>query len=255
MLVVYDNDNDGFTAFWAIKQEFPNAIGLCVSDRQKMPHEVWLAKKVVIVDLAFTEEQCDALACVVELVVIDHHTTSRWLEDKSYGVWSDTSAACLLAWYWCTDAKPPHVVSYVNDRDIWAWKLEDSKEVNAFLSLRDKDIDTWGLLDLDEAVRVGKYLVQKEDRVVARQCVSAWDTVFDGVGMKAVCCTSAISETLHVLCGVDGVAIGFRRVGECTWEYSLRSGAEGPDVSAIAKRHGGGGHFHAAGFSCGELLL
>jgi nanoRNase/pAp phosphatase (c-di-AMP/oligoRNAs hydrolase) len=33
------------------------------------------------------------------------------------------------------------------------------------------------------------------------------------------------------------------------WQYSLRSTNEGPDVSSIAKRHGGGGHRNAAGFA------
>jgi hypothetical protein len=31
--------------------------------------------------------------------------------------------------------------------------------------------------------------------------------------------------------------------------YSLRSASDGIDVSAVAKKFGGGGHFHAAGFA------
>lgn len=44
------------------------------------------------------------------------------------------------------------------------------------------------------------------------------------------------------------------RIGVCYWDtpdgrvFSLRSTDDGPDVSAIAKLYGGGGHAHAAGF-------
>lgn len=44
------------------------------------------------------------------------------------------------------------------------------------------------------------------------------------------------------------------RIGGCYWDtpdgrvFSLRSTDDGPDVSAIAKLYGGGGHAHAAGF-------
>jgi len=37
------------------------------------------------------------------------------------------------------------------------------------------------------------------------------------------------------------------------WTISLYSREDGPDVSVIAKRLGGGGHAHAAGFQCDEL--
>ena len=44
------------------------------------------------------------------------------------------------------------------------------------------------------------------------------------------------------------------KIGVCYWDtpdgrvFSLRSLDDGPDVSAIAKDYGGGGHAHAAGF-------
>jgi nanoRNase/pAp phosphatase (c-di-AMP/oligoRNAs hydrolase) len=39
----------------------------------------------------------------------------------------------------------------------------------------------------------------------------------------------------------------------CNFYCSLRSRDDGPDVSEIAKRFGGGGHEHAAGFRCSRL--
>jgi oligoribonuclease NrnB/cAMP/cGMP phosphodiesterase (DHH superfamily) len=37
--------------------------------------------------------------------------------------------------------------------------------------------------------------------------------------------------------------------------YCLRSASDGIDVSAIAQKFGGGGHFHAAGFSVEKPLI
>jgi hypothetical protein len=49
------------------------------------------------------------------------------------------------------------------------------------------------------------------------------------------------------------VASYFRRL-DGMWQFSLRSLPGGADVSEIAKRYGGGGHKHAAGFETDENL-
>jgi len=48
--------------------------------------------------------------------------------------------------------------------------------------------------------------------------------------------------------GVQVAALA-RQAGRTGWRVSLRSGDGEPDVSAIAREQGGGGHRSAAGFS------
>ena len=47
----------------------------------------------------------------------------------------------------------------------------------------------------------------------------------------------------------------YSRAADGKWNYSLRSPKDGTDCSEIAKRFGGGGHFHAAGFQSKELFF
>jgi nanoRNase/pAp phosphatase (c-di-AMP/oligoRNAs hydrolase) len=49
--------------------------------------------------------------------------------------------------------------------------------------------------------------------------------------------------------------VGWSQRADGLFTYSLRSAEGGLDVSVIAKRHGGGGHPHAAGFTSAKLLF
>jgi phosphoesterase RecJ-like protein len=60
--------------------------------------------------------------------------------------------------------------------------------------------------------------------------------------------TDGIVEAMRAVRGVDVAGLA-RHFGHNDWRVSLRSGDGEPDVSAIARAYGGGGHRSAAGFS------
>lgn len=60
--------------------------------------------------------------------------------------------------------------------------------------------------------------------------------------------TDGIVEAMRSVRGVEVAGLA-RRFGHQAWRVSLRSGDGEPDVSAIARAYGGGGHRSAAGFS------
>lgn len=60
--------------------------------------------------------------------------------------------------------------------------------------------------------------------------------------------TEGIVEAMRNVKGVEVAGLA-RQAGTRGWRVSLRSGDGEPDVSAIAREHGGGGHRSAAGFS------
>jgi phosphoesterase RecJ-like protein len=62
--------------------------------------------------------------------------------------------------------------------------------------------------------------------------------------------TEGIVEAMRSVKGVEVAGLA-RQAGHKGWRVSLRSGDGEPDVSAIAREHGGGGHRSAAGFSTG----
>lgn len=60
--------------------------------------------------------------------------------------------------------------------------------------------------------------------------------------------TEGIVEAMRSVKGVEVAGLA-RQAGHKGWRVSLRSGDGEPDVSAIAREQGGGGHRSAAGFS------
>jgi phosphoesterase RecJ-like protein len=60
--------------------------------------------------------------------------------------------------------------------------------------------------------------------------------------------TDGIVEAMRAVRGVEVAGLA-RHFGHNDWRVSLRSGDGEPDVSAIARTYGGGGHRSAAGFS------
>ena len=56
------------------------------------------------------------------------------------------------------------------------------------------------------------------------------------------------SELLEGLAVGHPFALSWSVRFDGVFQYSLRSSADGVDVSEIARAHGGGGHAHAAGF-------
>ncbi len=66
---------------------------------------------------------------------------------------------------------------------------------------------------------------------------------------------SARPTSSSALCQGHPFAVGWSQRADGLFTYSLRSAEGGLDVSVIAKRHGGGGHPHAAGFTSAKLLF
>ena len=57
------------------------------------------------------------------------------------------------------------------------------------------------------------------------------------------------SDAAHVLAEGQPFAAAWFDRGDGKRVFSLRSSADGADVGAIAKKYGGGGHRHSAGFA------
>ena len=139
--------------------------------------------------------------------------------------------------------------------DLWRFKVRGAKEISAALQLYDFDFKTWSRIVQDienpKARKVyleqGRIVMAYENQLVNRIAGKANRTLF--AGTKCLIVNSPILESqvgnalvkrkspIGIILYYDGGGI----------KFSLRSqGAT--DVSRIAKRFGGGGQQHAAGF-------
>ena len=236
--------------------------------------------RVFIVDFSYPRPVLDALAARMTLTVLDHHkTAAEALAGFRHGFFDLTKSGAVLAWEHFRNHWPevifgpvPKLLLYVQDRDLWQWELPDSRAVNAGLYARPRTFVEWltligygtgGIAQLRvEGEIVLRVSAQMVESIVKRARWELW-TGDDGgaIGIPVVNTPVLQSETCHRLlelhpeapwCAAYFDQPGLDDPGSIERVWSLRSRGT-VDVSAIAKRHGGGGHHNAAGYT--ELLF
>lgn len=169
------------------------------------------------------------------------------------------------------------LVGYVQDRDLWQFKLPYSKEVGAYLRAKmpldqvgpekfaallyqfdqlDRWINSGAQAGSDNVIRVGYELEQARQRNIEAHRSRVYMTKLANrvVTIVNISLSEIVSDTLHkaALVSPSGVAVGWY-YGHGAFNFSLRSTKDGPDVAAMCEEFGGGGHPHAAGFQLVEL--
>lgn len=152
----------------------------------------------------------------------------------------------------------PPLVAYVKDYDLWKFTLgEPTKWINKYIRTFDMELDVWDLIHdkLQDSYWGSKVLT------IGKNLQAEHDNEVNKITLQAKTCTIAGEKGLYVMCppefssdvgnelarktGTYGAA--FRRKEDGTEIWSLRSRGD-YDVSALAQKHGGGGHKNAAGF-------
>jgi len=162
----------------------------------------------------------------------------------------------------------PNLIKYVQDRDLWKWELKDSKAFNAALLGEERTFKTWNTLYfLTESeggfrsfVRDGELLLRsmyKNMDFILRHKYSSPavdyllgdETMIVNSSMYHSELGEELSQNMPIGLIWSVVEDDFLKI-----KVSLRSNSKrpnSPDVADIAKRLGGGGHKHAAGFKVG----
>lgn len=151
------------------------------------------------------------------------------------------------------------LVDYIEDRDLWAWKLPNSAEVAAFYASVPMTFGEWDALNA-----IGYGLVSEGGRAILRYINNYGDqacanATIEKIDEFDVPCINVqymnISDHVGKLAELHPdapFAIGYFRRADGMWQFSLRSRGDF-DVSEIAQRFGGGGHKNAAGFQVAML--
>lgn len=259
---------DGKAAAAVVKAKYPDTEFYPVTYGDTVPLSVldMADKHIYIVDFSFPLAAMKYIkgACKY-LMWIDHHKTSLPLQEKLN--WGDEAVVDMkecgatLTWkvlnWKFRDSDLPPILKYVRDRDLWTWELQFSREVSEALVHLYPENSFDGLLDLNPRDLIGQGTIHLEQRrkVVAKNCELAYPVVFHGYRGMAVNTNRYSSETGNDLVAQTGVEIAIMYSRENNgWKYSLRSGSDDVDVSAIAKQFGGGGHVRAGGFLADKLF-
>lgn len=168
-----------------------------------------------------------------------------------------------LAWEFCHGPVPCRLLEHIADRDLWAFKLDGTREICAAVASYPKDFTLWDKFAdtcmIAELWRDGGAIIRANTMLIDGEARhnTAWLQIDEFYVPSLNMVGHHASETGHALlqlhpkapfaatwyCKNDGVA--------ATVHYSLRSADDRTDVSKVAKRFGGGGHRNAAGFVSG----
>ncbi len=251
---------DGFGGAWAAWKKFgAKAAYLPARDRSTPP--VSLKNKIVyLIDYTYDEPIIKKLLkdniCVT---AIDHHVSQRsatMLTEKY--LYDVHHSGAVLAWQYFHPGMPvPMLLRYVEDRDIWKWKVPHAREVLMMVDLAPYDFKAWSRLakDIDDSRVRATYL--KKGTLLDLHYRSLYEKLlpnaelvkFAGYKIYALNCPYYFADDLgHELAvKTKSFSLLWNESGGRI-RCSLRS-AGAIDVAKIAKKFGGGGHKQSSGFS------
>lgn len=294
LVIYHKNCADGFSAAWVFHHmqsilettfDFhPGVYG------EKLPD---VADRVVyMVDFSYKRDAVIQMCKLANIVVlIDHHKTAiddlSWLIDEgspehqsNFDWYVDLErSGATLAWdYWAKHIghefdipDRPVLLGHIEDRDLWRFKLPNTREINANVFSFEYTFRNWDRLmraghsELLQMTVAGAAIERKHHKDIAELaefCIRYMD--FEAAGYRVIPVASLpytlSSDAGRVLieladkAGMLGGRVDSEVFAACYMDtadsrvFSLRSLPNGADVSAIAKVYGGGGHRNAAGF-------
>jgi len=272
---------DGLAAAWVFRNAYPNDdVEFCAVSYSE-DFEPVVDSVIYFLDFCLPADQMVALAvCNEEVIVLDHHVHSlKSFEGVSIpdnlhlqGSSTEHSGAVLTWLYFNANIRfLPKLLAYIEDRDLWRFKLPHSRDINAAIAV---ECDTFADLtqfdewlktpnSFDDIAETGSWLNKSRLSEASKIAEQAWEIAFLGFKVPVVNATTFVSEVGNEMCKGMPFSISFRDT-PTQRVFSLRSQrVGGEDVGAICKSLGGGGHVNAAGFStslkegieiCGRLV-
>ena len=193
------------------------------------------------------------------LVVLDHHKTAQAdLEGLDFCTFDMERSGAMLSWNYFHVLQDCFLACYLQDRDLWHWKLPFSREINAAIWSYPKDFKVWNKelhimlnIEIDKLIAEGTAILRYKMNEVQIQADRALFGLVAGHLVPIVNTTTEFSEVGEELCirnpDKPFAAYYFDRAdGKRQWGLRSRNGF---DVSEVAKTYGGGGHKAAAGFT------
>lgn len=287
--IYHGNCADGFGAAWVVRKALGDQVEFHAGHYGAAPPDV-SGRDVIMVDFSYKRPVLLELAKKARSVlVLDHHKSAaeelapdmnyvvdlggysgelsykRFQGDVSidemencpyarvYSLFDMGRSGAGLAWDFFFPRQPrPRLIDHIEDRDLWLFRLDGTREIQAAVFSFPYDFEVWDRLfetDLAELRLEGAAIERKHHKDIAELvAVTKRRMVIGGFNVPA----ASLPYTLTSDAG-SMMATG-EPFAACYWDtkhgrvFSLRSTDAGEDVSVIAQQYGGGGHRNASGF-------
>lgn len=290
MCIYHGNCADGFGAAWVVRKALGDQVEFVAGVYGHEPPDV-TDKDVIIVDFSYKYDVLARISWKARsIIVLDHHksaaedlakfppfhagvrldgrhadgSTALGWESAHTFMYSQNSPAiaccfdmnrsgAMLAWdHFFPGKEPPMLLRHIEDRDLWLFQLDGTREIQANLFSYPYDFEVWDKLmaaDMETLRSDGAAIERKHHKDIAELvAVMKRRLVIGGHDVPAASLPYTLtSDAGHLMAQGEPFAA-------CYWDtpdgrvFSLRSTDEGLDVSEIAKQYGGGGHRNASGF-------
>lgn len=205
---------------------------------------------VIIADFSYKRPVLERMrAEAASLLVLDHHKSAEEeLKGLSYCIFDMNKCGAKLVQEHF-ELGPNTLLPFIQDRDLWQWKLHGTKNIINALGLYPFDFEIWKNLRFETLLEQGHIVDKLYQQEISKAYKSAWEITIVGYIVPTVNCTMSgiISDLANQLSEGHSFGSSFF-VAEDKVIFSLRSRGNF-DVSDIARLFGGGGHKNAAGFS------
>jgi oligoribonuclease NrnB/cAMP/cGMP phosphodiesterase (DHH superfamily) len=216
---------------------------------------------VIMVDYSQKRPEMEKLRSRVRsLVVLDHHATAeKELDGFPGATFNLNKSGAQLAWayFFPLERTPLPLVDYIADRDLWRFEMPGSKEINAVVGATEfrfeayEDLSNFLLLRPGNVIALGAAILQQNAIHIQRMTEHVqWATIAGYKEVPVVNASVLFSEVGNALLAEypeAPFAAYYLDRADGKRQWGLRSRPDF-DVSAVAKKLGGGGHPQAAGF-------
>lgn len=268
LCIYHGNCADGFGSAWVVRKFYgADGVDFHAGIYGNPPPDV-TGRDVILVDFSYKRPVLADMAKVANSIkILDHHKTA---EEDLYRLWEDpefdgtavevffdmSRSGAGLTWdhYFPTEPRPL-LINHLEDRDLWRFALEGTREIQASVFSYPYDFEVWDkLMAMDTAaLRAEGVAIERKHHKDVAELVSVTKRMMKigGYVVPVANVPYTLASDAGHLMAVDAP------FAACYWDtpegrvFSLRSREDGADVSEIAKLYGGGGHKHASGFRVG----
>ena len=254
-LYYHGNCPDGFGSAWAFYQKYGDTIEyekfFYGKKIKPSDHDI-----IYFADCSISKENLEELNKQSKVIVIDHHKTAyENLEGYEFLYFNINNSGCVLSWKYLFKEKPvPQLLQYIEDRDLWKWKLKNTKEILCYLDSLDFNFFDWskmndiistneGFLKIKES---GSDILRYQKKLVKIFSKNSDDLKLHGYNGTMVNSPFFQGEIADEFKNKDFIIV-YTKINS-GYKCSIRTSKSDVDVSLIAKHFGGGGHQKASGF-------
>ncbi len=277
IILYHASCTDGAGAAWSAWKHFGDdakyiAVGKQSKKQSSMMKKCKAADIVFMCDMMLSIEQIrEIMDADTKVHVLDHHISNIEKLDNLRGEFQREypnhfrdfcdlkRSGAGIAWDHFNDESRPAIIDYVEDFDLWNWRLPEGESIHALLSQynwnnMDEIIKQYNKLEQmtpGHLAAAGTPLVEYRAFLIERNMKQVGRAEILGFNIPILNGNHFISETGNLMCVDEPFAAIWQVTNNGMIRISLRSSGEGENVMRIAQRlgHDGGGHDKAAGTS------